>query len=257
MRYWKIPSTTTLFPSAPSLFHQGGEDAVLLIHGHHAYPGEFSYLYERLCREGYTVSVPRLPGHGTNRYDFHESGYQDWLRCVTDEYLHLKSRHEKVYIAGLSMGGVLALLLAEKFKPSKIALMAPAIRIRNRLFYLAPYLKFFIRKLKTGWSPDEEETDERKAMGKEYWEYHDSAKIHDLLILKKMATKKLGNVTAPALTIVSLGDKTVPPEAADAIEKGISSKEIKRVILKDSGHVLVTGCDKEQVADEVIAWFKG
>ena len=256
MKFKNIPSDTEVFPSALSRFHRGGEKAVLLIHGHHAYTGELVYLFERLVAEGFSVSLPRLPGHGTNAKDFHQSGYRDWLRCVADEYLNLKSQFKKVYVAGLSMGGVLSLLLAEQFNPDGIALLAPAVSIRNKVFYLTPFLKYFIRRVRTGWSPREEESEERKAIGQEYWQYHDSAKVHDLLILQKMSIKKLRNVTSPALTIVSLGDKTVPPEAADLIENNIKSKEMKRVVLKDSPHVIVDGCDKEQVADEVIDWFK-
>ncbi len=256
MRFFKIPAETVVFPSAHSRFYEEGEEAVLLIHGHHAYTGELFYLFDRLKDEGFTVSLPRLPGHGTNGRDFHQTGYRDWLRCVTDEYINLKSRYSKVYVAGLSMGGVLTLLLAEQFDPDGIALMAPAVSIRNKLFYLSPYLKYLIPRIRTNWSPAEEESEERRAIGREYWQYHDAAKVHDLLILQKMAIKKLGNVTSPTLTIVSLGDKTVPPEAADLIENGITSKEIKRIVLKESPHVIVDGCDREQVADEVISWFK-
>ena len=257
MNFRKIPASTSISPLGQSLFHKGGDEAVLLIHGHRGITGEFSYLFNRMVDEGYTISCPRLPGHGTNRYDFHESGYRDWLRCVIDEYLDLKSRYKKVYVAGLSMGGVLALLLAENFNPDRIALMAPAVLISNKLFYTAPFLKHFVKSVKSGWSPDDEELAERKALGKEYWAFYDTAKIEDLIKLQKMAAKKLRDVTAPALTIVSLGDKTVPPEAADIIEKGIASTETKRVVLKKSPHVVVDGCDKEEVADEVIAWFKG
>lgn len=176
---------------------------------------------------------------------------------MTDEYLNLKGSYSRVYIAGLSMGGVLTLLLAQRFQPDKIALLAPALTVRNKLFYAAPYLKHFRKSVKSGWTAEEETKEDRKRLGQEYWASYDTAKLHDLIILQKMSEKKLRDVTCPALTIVSLGDKTVPPEVADRIEKNISSKEIKRVVLKESPHVLVDGCDKEKVAEEVIAWFKG
>jgi carboxylesterase len=257
MRFEKIPETTFVFPLGQPRFHEGNKnEAVLLVHGHRGLAGEFSYIFDRMVREGYTVSLPRLPGHGTNRYDFHESDYRDWLRCVTDEYLNLKSRCEKVYIAGLSMGGVLALLLAERFQPDKIALLAPAMAVRNKGFYAAPFIKYFVKSIQSTWTPEDEESEERKALGREYWESYDTAKLHDLIILQKMAGKKLRDVSSPTLTIVSLADKTVPPEVAEAIEGKIRSREKKRVVLEKSPHVLVDGCEKERVADEVIAWFK-
>jgi len=257
MKLHKIPHDTTISPLARPQFLEGGDEAVLLIHGFTGITEEFTYMMNRIHEAGYTVSLPRLPGHGTNRFDFHESDWRDWLRKVTDEYLHLKTLYSKVYIAGLSMGGVLTLLLAEKFDPEKIALLAPAMSIRNRKFYWTRFLKYFIRYNPGSWKPSDEESEERIAIGKEYWQQNNLAKVSDLLTLQNMARKNLAHVSSPALTIVSLGDKTVPPEAADIIENGISSPQKKRIILENSPHVLINGCDKETVADEVIAWFKG
>ena len=51
-------------------FFQGGDKAILLIHGYTGSPREMLWLGTQLHKAGYTVSIPRLPGHGTNKEDF-------------------------------------------------------------------------------------------------------------------------------------------------------------------------------------------
>ena len=63
------------------------------------------------------------------------SNWHDWLRKSLESYLNLKSYYEKVYVIGLSMGGVLTALIAEKFEPEKIVLAAPlyCYRLENQI----------------------------------------------------------------------------------------------------------------------------
>ena len=55
---------------------------------------------------------------------------------------------------------------------------------------------------------------------------------------------------------MSEGDKTVAPDAVQIIENGIKSTLKEHLILQDSPHVLVNGCEKEIVADRIIDWLK-
>ncbi|MDC7233222.1 MAG: alpha/beta fold hydrolase [Spirochaetales bacterium] len=256
MKNIKIPSKTALSPLGKPRFHEGGQEAVLLIHGFRGIAQEFYYLFDRIAEAGYTVSLPRLPGHGTNAADFHASGAEDWLRRVTDEYLLLRTKYEKVHIAGLSMGGLLTLILAEEFNPASIAVMAPAISIRHKMIKLVPVLKHFIPYLPAKWDETREEDPLRQELGREYWAQTDTRKLSDMMALRKIALKNLRKVESRTLTIVSEADKTVAPDAVEIISKGIRSKQIEQIILKESPHVLVDGCEREEVADRLLKWFK-
>ncbi len=237
-------------------FKEGGPEAVLLIHGFTGIAQEFYYLFDRLADEGYTVSLPRLPGHGTNIEDFKASTASDWLRRVTDEYLLLKTKYEKVHVAGLSMGGLLALILAEEFTPDSLTVMAPAISIRNRAVHISGWLKHLIPVIKGDWDAEKEKDELRREHGKVYWTKNYTGKVAEMMKLRKRALKNLSMVESRILTIVSEGDKTVAPDALNIIESGISSTVKEHLILKDSPHVLVNGCDREEVADRLIGWFK-
>ena len=71
-------------------------------------------LAEAFAAAGFTVELPRLPGHGTTPEDMAKYGWADWIAAVEAAYEGLSKRTEKIVVAGLSMGGSLTLWLAER-----------------------------------------------------------------------------------------------------------------------------------------------
>jgi carboxylesterase len=255
MKVDTIPADTTVRAIARSEFLPGGSTAVLVIHGFTGITDEMHYLAERLNTAGFTVAVPRLPGHGTNWRDFVSTDAEDWLRRVTDAYLELSSRYEKVFVTGLSMGGVLSVILAARFPIERIALAAPALKVRQRLVCLTPLLKFFIRRLPSAYQEKSDDPD-RQFLFNEYWHWNTPSAIAELYRLLRRARRLLPRVRAQVLTIVSRADETVPITAAELIERrGTAAAEHRQVILENSPHVMVNGEEKERVADEIVRWF--
>lgn len=247
---------TRVLKSALPLYLEGTNGkAVLIIHGYNGYPGEMYELGRRINAEGYTVALPRLPGHGTNGADFRKTNHRVWLDYITNEYMNLKSRFESVTITGLSMGGVLSLLLAERFRPEKIILLAPAMSIGNKVFYLSPIIKLFIRKIGRPWEPAPSDDEDRIFMGKEYWSNLLTSNIASLLTLMRKAGKRLSLIECPVYCMLSETDELVALDAGDIIEKGVKSPFTK-IILKNSPHVLVEGEEKETVFEYVTEWLK-
>lgn len=247
---------TKVLKTALPLYLDGSNGkAVLVIHGFTGYPGEMYELCHRIHDEGYTVSLPRLPGHGTNGADFRKTNHRDWLNHVVNEYLNLQIRFESVSVTGLSMGGVLSLLLAERFSPNKIILLAPAMSISNKIFYYTPFLKIFIRKITRNREPEPSDDNDRIFMGKEYWNYFFPANMASLLKLIRKSERGLGHIECPVYYILSEKDDSVSLDAGELIEKGLKRPAVK-VILKNSPHVVVQGEEKEIVFENVCKWLK-
>lgn len=257
-RLASLPSGTSVRASGrPRRLAGARSEAVLLIHGFTGQTEDMAYLGGRLAQRGFPVSIPRLPGHGTNHVDFLASTWRDWLRAAVDAYVELAGEYERVDIGGLSMGGVIALILAAQFRPRRIALAAPAIRVNNPALFLAPAVGLFVKRTKRpNPSPPEENADaDQRYMSAEYWSWQWIAPASHLLRLQRIATRLLRKVQAPALTIVSKTDTTVPIATADFLESRIGSTEKRRVVLERSGHVVVNDCEKEYVADQIVEWF--
>ena len=251
----RIPPDTNVRPSSMPVFFKGGTDACLVIHGFTGYPGEMLYLGEKLNEAGYTVAIPRLPGHGTNTGDLRQTRGQDWLRRCTDTYLELAATHERVFICGLSLGGILAILLAGRFRPAGCVLYAPGIAVSNPLFFLTPLLKHFIRRLPTGYREESDDPD-RLYLADEYWQWRYAKAVGEVYKLRKNAVKALKTVETDTLVFVSEADRTVPLKAADIIRERVGRNTSVDIIrLRESGHVLVNGSERETVARETIAWI--
>lgn len=246
----------TVLKEAEPLFLKGNKrKAVLIIHGFTGYPGEFYELSHEFHKEGYTVSLPLLPGHGRNGQAFKKTNWKDWLEHVRQEYKNLIEDHDSVSIVGLSMGGVLTLLLAAEFEPERIALLAPAMAIDDPVFYFTPLLRFFVKETSKNWIAEEDASEDRKTLGREYWSRNYVAQIAGLRKLQIKAAGKMKQVKSPALLMLSELDDTVPLKTGDKIAKGLKHCRIKRHTLTNSPHVIVAGPEKEFINREIIQWI--
>ena len=113
---YSLDMSSLLVPSAlPRLMVGSRDTGILLLHGWTGYPGQHYFLGEALNREGYTVSIPRLPGHGTDRTDFLKSGAADWIRRAEDAFMELGTIKKQVIPVGVSMGALLALHIGARW----------------------------------------------------------------------------------------------------------------------------------------------
>lgn len=241
--------------SQPLLLNGTTKKGVLLIHGFTGSPHDMTYLGERLNKEGYTVSIPRLPGHGTSSEDFLRSNWRDWLRRVIDSYFDLSGICEEVYVAGLSMGGVLTLILSSIVSPPKIVTIAGAIMVNDWKIILTPIISLFSKKMHRKNVEKTYENEELNYLADEYWSYNWPLQAKYLLKLTNIAKKRLKYVSSDILILASEKDETVPLKAAHYIYKNVSSRRRELKIFKESGHVMTNDIEKEEVADEIIKCF--
>jgi carboxylesterase len=69
-------------------------------------------LAQAFAAAGFAVELPRLPGHGTTVDDMLTTTWADWSWCAERAFDELAARCDRVVVAGLSMGGSLAVWLA-------------------------------------------------------------------------------------------------------------------------------------------------
>jgi carboxylesterase len=93
-------------------FFDGGRNGVLLIHGLTGTPNEMRVLGKGLNNAGFTVHGMQLAGHCGNVDDLLATTADDWYASVVAAALALRSKVDRLFVAGLSMGALLALRLA-------------------------------------------------------------------------------------------------------------------------------------------------
>jgi carboxylesterase len=107
-----VPSP--IFAGAEPFSFAGGPVGVVVLHGFTGSPQSMRPLAMALAAAGYSVELPLLPGHGTSVEDMVRTGWADWSAAADAAYAALAARSERVFAAGLSMGGSLAIWLAER-----------------------------------------------------------------------------------------------------------------------------------------------
>ena len=118
-----------VLPGAEPFQADGGDVAVLLVHGFTGTPQSLRDWAEHHAAAGLTVRLPRLPGHGTRWQELNRTRWPDWYAAVERELLALAASGHRVVVGGLSMGGALALRLAQEH-PDHVAglvLVNPAV----------------------------------------------------------------------------------------------------------------------------------
>ena len=111
-----MPSVTLPDAAAMPLCHAfawpGGRAGVLLVHGLAGTPTEMRFVARGLHAAGFTVHAVQLAGHCGSVADLVATGWRDWAKSVDAAVDALAREVDDVFVAGLSMGAVLALELA-------------------------------------------------------------------------------------------------------------------------------------------------
>lgn len=204
----------------------------LLIHGYQGTSFEMEPLAGPLLELGLPVRLVTLPGHDSSIEDFRQKFYPDWLAHVEDEYRRGLSEYGAVIPMGFSLGGLLALALAERHSPRAVAAIAapasrPRFRMNSRYYWLQaalPLLRFFARELR---QPPPKPESRAIAPWRGYEAALNPPQIHSLLKGIDEVRANLADVKAPLLLVHDLGDKGVAAENALRIARAVSSDRVE------------------------------
>lgn len=108
-----------------------GRTGILLVHGLTGTPTEMRQFAKALARHGFTVACPVLAGHCDTVSVLKASRWPQWYRSVEQAFDTLARECDAVFVSGLSMGALLALMLAAR----KGAQVAGVIALSATFFY--------------------------------------------------------------------------------------------------------------------------
>lgn len=229
----------------------GGTTGVLLLHGFTGSPSSMRPWAEHLHSAGCTVSVPRLPGHGTTWQEMNRTTWQDWYDEADVAFERLLSRCESVFVAALSMGGCLALRLAERRSDvAGMMLVNPSVGTLDKRLLATPVLKRLVG------SAQGVKGDIRKAGGVE--DGYDRVPLRALDSMRslwRVTVADLPAVTSPLLLFRSAVDHVVDPLSARLITEGVGSGEVTERVLHESYHVATLDNDAPLIFAESAAFI--
>lgn len=227
---------------SPFLF-EGGDIGALLLHGLTGTAAEMRPIGEFLHERGLTVKAPTLPGHGTRVEDANRIKWTDLTTAAEEALSELQGRCKKVFVGGLSMGGLLTLYLASRHAEiSGIVTYAAALDISDWRMRFAPIAKYL---LKTVYKQKEQWADPRRE--KLLWSYDvwPTGGVVQVSHLRDEVEESLPRIKCPALITYSGSDPMVGPKAAQIILDNIGSEDVEVQALDECGHAMTvdTGWD--------------
>ncbi len=231
-------------PGAEAFAHDGGPTGVLLCHGFTGSPQSLRPWAEYLAQAGLSVSLPRLPGHGTTWQELARTRWEDWFAEVDRAFGDLQARTDEMFVMGLSMGACLALRLAELRREavSGLVLVNPSVTADTKLFLLAPVLKLVVPSLKGIGS------DIKKDQAHE--DSYDRTPVKaaaTLPALWRTTQQHLGELTQPVLVFKSVTDHVVGPASLKVLTSALPASQIEIRDLADSYHVATLDNDADAI----------
>lgn len=205
-----------------------------------------------LNEQGYTCLGIRLAGHATVPEDMIRSNWTDWTACVEDGFHLLSGSVDQIFLAGLSMGGVLSLLMSTRLDVAGVVAMSTPYKLPDdpRLRHIE-----WISRI-VSYMPKGDEEPGASWFDKEAFKEHVSypqnpvRSIGELNKLLGEMRAALPNLRVPVLLIHSRDDKYVLPENMEMIFADLKNTSDKtKVYITGSGHVVTRDAARQQVFD--------
>jgi len=275
-------------PSGESTANQGftfkGNNgrAVILIHGLTGTPVEMKALAQFLNRKGYTVFCPSLANHGEAIEVLKNTRWQEFYESVRRVITEGEAARFSgpIFVSGLSMGALLALLLAKEFKDRirGVSCLAPTLfydgwNTPNSKFFLPLGYKTFIKyffyfKEEPPYGIKNEVIRERihkyyvnakfDDMGnvEQYgYPYFPVTLLYQLQLLVKYLIKRLPDICTPVQLIQAKDDDMTSTRNSKFIYDRIGSETKEMVFIYNSYHIITADHERDIVAQKAEAFF--
>lgn len=256
-----------------SIFHEGGDTGVLLIHGLGGTPIEMRFVAQGLARAGFTVYCCQLAGHCGTPDELRHSHREQWRNSVLAALEKLRARCSTVLAGGLSMGALLALDVAQR-RPDDVhglLLFAPSFRLDGwAMGWMSKYVLPMVRPTPYVSNVYMKEhapygiKDERiRAFVVKSMQSGDSSTagvfstpLHSFAhfsALSARVKRQLPKIKAPALVLHPRDDDMASLDNAIIVQKNLGGR-VEVVVLDDSYHIITLDRQRHLVVEKSVAF---
>jgi len=254
--------------------------SVVLIHGLTGTPNEMRFIARFLNKEGYSVICPRLANHGAPVGVLKKTKWESFYDSARAAFVKARGEGGLVFVSGLSMGALLALLLSDEFKGeiSGVSCLSPTLfydgwnmpwsRYFLPLAYSTPIKHIFYfkedspygiknKKIQDMVHRQYSKTDFNNMgnVSKYGYPYFPVVLLYQLHRLVEHLKKRLKYIDVPVQLIQAKEDDMTSVKNSQFIYDRINSKVKEIVLLNDSYHVITADQERDKVAQKMIDFF--
>ncbi|HET6439462.1 MAG TPA: alpha/beta fold hydrolase [Anaeromyxobacter sp.] len=232
----------------------GGPDAVLLLHGFTGSTFEVHPLAARLAAEGMRVLAPVMAGHGGAPGALREVRWAEWVEKAAGD-LHRLNGARRTFLAGLSMGALVACALARERAGAVdgLVLLAPALRLTwpGRLAAWLGRLPLARQVILPKGSSDVGDPEMRRR--NTCLEAIPLRTVSELAALAAHVDRLLPEVRTPALVLGGAHDGTVTAAGVRRMARRLPRAELR--FLDRSRHLLPIDVERDLCAEQVLRFL--
>ncbi|POH58206.1 alpha/beta hydrolase [Arthrobacter glacialis] len=224
---------------------------VAVCHGFTGSPVSMQGWSDYLAQEGFAVNMPLLAGHGTTWQELSKTPWEHWYRDFEASYLELAARCDTVFVAGMSMGGALALRVAALHPVAGVAVVNPGLTFSDPRAKYSGLLKWLLKSV-----PAIGDDIKMTGISEEAYTRTPVAAVHELSQLFVDTIARLPQVTAPTLVFRSSVDHVVPDTSISLLKENLSNAELQLVTLENSYHVATMDNDAPLIFSQSADFFR-
>ena len=225
---------------------------VVLSHGFTGTPDAMRDLAHVCVAQGWNVRLPLLPGHGTTWRDLNRTTWTQWADELEAATTQLLDRCDVVVVAGLSMGGTLATLMAQRHPDvAGLFLINPAYTMPDLRLKVVPLLSRVLPSI-PAIAGDIKKPGVREAA----YDRTPLRALRSQMTLWQTVTDALPQLRTPTVLVHSRTDHIVPPACSQLLLERIGSPDVREVVLENSYHVATVDHDADLIAEELVRFVR-
>ena len=264
-----------------SFFLPGDKNLCFLIHGLTGTAKEMGAIAQNLHKKGFSVACPLMANHNRSISCLKRTTWEELYNSVRKEFTKYTADYENIFVAGLSFGALIGILLAHEF-PRKVKALNcfsptlffdgwanPKLRFLLPLVFRTPLQYYFYLKegypygIKNPRLRSRIESFYKKSDLFDYSKVHlygypviPVSSMHQNHLLAKYVKKILPEVTTPIQLLQAEDDDVTSPKNSYYIYKHIGSQDKEISLFQDSYHIIIADQERDKVAAKTVAFFE-
>jgi len=222
-------------------------EAALCLHGLTGTPYEVRPIAEALASRGVRAKGIWMAGHNGTVEDLARTKHSEWVSRAREALDELRASHDRVYVVGVSMGGLVSLRLAETARVDGLVTVGAPLELAPPIPQLLPVIRLFrkSRPKTTSGVEDPEALARHPTFPAMPFE-----SVRELIRLQKHVVADLGKIACPILVAHGEHDKTARPRDAHRLFASVGTAESAKrlMMLARSGHVATVDYDGPELA---------
>ncbi|HLR10377.1 MAG TPA: alpha/beta fold hydrolase [Sporosarcina sp.] len=224
---------------------------VLFIHGFTGGPYEVEPLVNYVKEQtDWLIALPTLPGHGVT-LDLKRTSAQSWLMEAEVAYRQLQKKVDRMIIVGFSMGGLIAMYLALRYRVDKLILLSAAAK------YISPRILLEDVRILLTESITKNYTSQTFYHLYNYKLFHTPLRsTFEFLKIVKTVEPYYRYIDCPVCIVQGKKDGIVPFTTAELLKERLGSEEKKIIFSPEGKHHICYSDDCDDWFEEVLEFMK-